>query len=273
MSPQSPSEAQASPEKRLFISLLTRDISLIDAFLDVIDNSINSSIKTENLTLRNVGDYRKLLTNQSHRKVAEVRISISETMIEISDTAGGITFADAEEEVFRFGRAGDGNSGDRLSVYGIGLKRAIFKMGNLIDITSNHPNTGFMLHINVEEWSKENDERWTFKNLKPHRSGKPYGTSIKVSELSDDVKTRIRDATFQSELATRLSETYVYFLGRLINIEVDGTPIKPTPLEIGSNFASEQFSEHSVSFPDISNHLREVWHGNWAQKEPEFLKR
>jgi hypothetical protein len=32
--------ADASPEKRLFISLLTRDIPLIAAFLDLIDNSV-----------------------------------------------------------------------------------------------------------------------------------------------------------------------------------------------------------------------------------------
>ena len=120
-------------------------------------------------------------------------------------------------------------------------------MGNVIDIVSNHSGAGFSLHINVDDWSKENDGRWTFKNLKPYKASGKYGTSIKVSELSDDVKTRIRDLTFQSELINRLSETYVYFLGRLINIEVDGIHIKPTPLDIGSNFASEQFSEHEVS--------------------------
>ena len=36
--------ADASPEKRLFISLLTRDISLVAAFLDLIDNSINAAL-------------------------------------------------------------------------------------------------------------------------------------------------------------------------------------------------------------------------------------
>ena len=109
-----PSEAQASPEKRLFISLLTRDISLIDAFLDIVDNSINSAIKTEKLTLKSVADYRKLLGRQAGKKTAEVKISISEAVIEVSDTAGGISFADAEEDVFRFGRSGDEKSGDLL---------------------------------------------------------------------------------------------------------------------------------------------------------------
>jgi hypothetical protein len=37
--------ADARPEKRLFISLITRDISLIDACLDLTDNSINAALE------------------------------------------------------------------------------------------------------------------------------------------------------------------------------------------------------------------------------------
>jgi hypothetical protein len=103
---------------------LTRDISLIDAFLDIVDNSINSTIKMENLALTTVGDYRKLLGKLNSKKKAQITISISEAVIQISDTAGGISFADAKEDVFRFGRSDGEKSGDRLSVYGIGFKRA-----------------------------------------------------------------------------------------------------------------------------------------------------
>jgi hypothetical protein len=56
-------DADASPEKRLFISLITRDISLIDAFLDIIDNSINSALEPLADRLRTADDYEKLLTN------------------------------------------------------------------------------------------------------------------------------------------------------------------------------------------------------------------
>jgi hypothetical protein len=37
--------ADASPEKRLFISLITRDIPLVAAFLDLVDNSINAAVE------------------------------------------------------------------------------------------------------------------------------------------------------------------------------------------------------------------------------------
>ena len=37
--------ADANPEKRLFISLLTRDITMVAAFLDLIDNSVNAALE------------------------------------------------------------------------------------------------------------------------------------------------------------------------------------------------------------------------------------
>ena len=55
--------ADARPEKRLFISLITRDISLIDAFLDLIDNSINAALEPLADDLKTADDYQRLLAN------------------------------------------------------------------------------------------------------------------------------------------------------------------------------------------------------------------
>jgi hypothetical protein len=46
--------ANANPEKRLFISLLTRDISLIAAFLDLIDNSVNAAVESSSDRLKGI---------------------------------------------------------------------------------------------------------------------------------------------------------------------------------------------------------------------------
>jgi hypothetical protein len=55
--------ADARPEKRLFISLVTRDISLIDAFLDIVDNSINAALEPLSAKLKTADDYQRLLAN------------------------------------------------------------------------------------------------------------------------------------------------------------------------------------------------------------------
>lgn len=239
-------QANASPEKRLFISLLTRDISLIDAFLDLVDNSINSAIKKKKIDLRRTEDYVKLFEGNADDKAPEINITILNDSIEIRDTTGGISLKDAENDVFRFGADDKERSGDRLSVYGIGLKRAIFKMGNIIDIKSHHPNGGFTLDLDVAAWARKKEQQWKI-DISPYSvsSGK-YGTTIKISELSADVNTRIKDATFETELINRLSETYVYFLDRLIRITVNSKKVKPVRLKIGSNFASDKLSEYKV---------------------------
>ena len=52
--------ANASPEKRLFISLLTRDIPMIAAFLDLIDNSVNATIEPFAKELETADDYVRI---------------------------------------------------------------------------------------------------------------------------------------------------------------------------------------------------------------------
>ena len=37
--------AQASPTKRFFVSMLTRDISLADAILDLLDNCLDGALR------------------------------------------------------------------------------------------------------------------------------------------------------------------------------------------------------------------------------------
>jgi hypothetical protein len=153
--------ADASPLKRLFISLLTRDISLADAFLDLIDNSINAAIIEQGLKLQKPRDFVDLLKIIPSTPRPFVKIVLQSHRLEIRDNAGGISFSDALKDTFRFGRPGKSTSEDKLSVYGIGMKRALLKMGNKIDILSNHRDGGFSLNLNVDKWASETPEEDT----------------------------------------------------------------------------------------------------------------
>ena len=156
--------AKASPEKRLFISLITRDISLVDAFLDIVDNSINAALEPLASRLKTADDYQRLLANKRLEPKVEIDIAVTPTKIVVNDTAPGISAETAADHVFKFGRAAaDAHETDRLSVYGIGLKRAMFKCGNRIGIVSDHQKGGFELKLNVLDWAKETKEPWTFE--------------------------------------------------------------------------------------------------------------
>src|SRR5271157_5108186 len=108
------------PTKRFFIEMLTRDISLEDALLDLIDNCIDGYCRTTGLSLSS----SLISSTGNNDKKYFVNLDITDTKFVITDNCGGIDYEEARKTVFRFGRI-ESHFHSALSVYGIGLKRAI----------------------------------------------------------------------------------------------------------------------------------------------------
>ena len=92
--------ADASPEKRLFISLLTRDISLVAAFLDLIDNSINAALAPYADKLTTAEDYISALDDPEISVSTSIEIEFSAESVKITDDATGIDAETAQSYVF-----------------------------------------------------------------------------------------------------------------------------------------------------------------------------
>lgn len=242
-------KAEASAEKRLFISLLTRDIPLVAAFLDLIDNSINAAIQPYSDRLRTAEDYRTILDDEAVQPSTQIALTIALDRIEISDTAAGISAKTAAEHVFRFGRAdNERHEDDRLSVYGIGLKRAMFKMGNRIRMRSDHTDGGFDLDLDVSAWSSDKSEPWTF-DISPRDpvSADKTGTSITITELYSEVTRRIDDGLFVSQLQGAIARTYAYYLAKFVSVSVNGQEAAGINIEVGGNHTSDSFQIGDVT--------------------------
>jgi len=241
--------AKANPEERLFISLITRDIPLVAAFLDLIDNSINSSVEPVSQELQTAADYERMLADEKISPEVEISLEISPERIEITDSASGIFWETARDHVFTFGRSTDKpHPSDRLSVYGIGLKRAIFKLGNKVTINSDHVNGGFGLTLDVTKWAEERMMPWSFpiSRRDPVDPG-CTGTRIIVESLHDETKRRVADGVFLGQLKEAVSRTYAFYLTKFVNISIMGDPITGLNISIGSNHTSEQFVSDDVS--------------------------
>src|SRR6266704_4413195 len=110
--------ADTSPSKRFFVEMLARDISLSDAILDLIDNSVNSLIRESEIDVS-----EGLQGGKAGRfpRFAAIDIRMSKERFAIEDTCGGISLDDARKHVFRFGDPVAEPSGTpALSVFGIG---------------------------------------------------------------------------------------------------------------------------------------------------------
>ena len=244
-----PIKADASPEKRLFISLLTRDIPLSAAFLDLIDNSINAAVEPYAARLKTAPDYLAVFGDDAVEPTVRISLTINPDRVEISDDAPGISTRTAADHVFKFGRAKDErHASDRLSVYGIGLKRAMFKLGNRIKMRSDHADGGFDLDLNVAKWERDSSQPWTFA-ISPREPAprEACGTSIVVTELYDEVKRRIDDGVFEGQLREIIARTYAYYLAKFVFISLNGKPVDGVSIEVGSNHTSETFASDGVS--------------------------
>lgn len=240
--------ADASPEKRLFVQLITRDISLADALLDLIDNSINAALQPVASHLNTADDYQRFLANAERKPQVRIELTVGSARILVKDTATGISRAAAETDVFRFGRGDNGaHASDRLSVYGIGLKRAMFKCGNKIDMVSDHREGGFELKLNVRAWEGLVQDRWHFEITPLAPAETDLGTRILITELHDDVVHRLQDGLFLGQLRERITRTYSFFIGRVVEVRLNGQLVTSEPFEIGKNYESEKFTHDSVS--------------------------
>lgn len=228
--------ANATPTKRFFVEMITRDISMEDAILDLIDNSIDSFIRTRGINLRAANlletDAPVLTGKNGMPILGRVTVELSPKRFRIEDNTGGITRKKAQEEVFRFGAPGDRDH-PSLGVYGIGLKRAIFKLGQNIKITSRTPDEGFEIRLDAKAWEKLDDWTIPIKFIDGAGSLAESGTVIEITELYPNVRTRINDGTAERRLHKHIAETYPYFLNRMVTVELNEVPIPPTEIPLG----------------------------------------
>src|SRR5690554_6756917 len=115
---------QSGPTKDFFISMITRDISLTDAIIELIDNCIDG-VKRQG---------KEDFDNYT------IDIELNSNFFSIKDNCGGIDINIAREYAFKFGRPKeankDENRAETTGTFGIGMKRALFKMGSHFFIES-----------------------------------------------------------------------------------------------------------------------------------------
>lgn len=217
----------ASPTKAFFIDMLTRDIGLIECTLDLIDNSIHNVIRATQLDVSEIAVGKAPARRLHGRKIA---VQLSRNGFEISDTCGGITREEAQNEVFRIGKPIPARKQKGLGVYGIGMKRALFKLGNMISVESRTRQERFAVDIDVEQWKQ--DDEWSFRfrdppRLKHNRALQQHGTVITVNELREDTHRHFSTQVFGDQLLRKISTTYALFLKQGITITVNGRSARP----------------------------------------------
>ena len=204
------------PAKRLFTEILTQDIQLEPALLDLIDNSVDA------YTRNDIKGKRK------------INIHISKEQVSITDTCGGIKREMLLDRVFRFGMQSVETDKQTIGYYGIGLKRALFKLGNNVLFSTDDGSNFSQLKLDVKEWL-EDEKVWQIPLQEAGKSklkNKENGyTQIEINNLNESIKESFT-TIFLNNFKNKLSRYYTFFIDDKIDFYLNDEIVEPYNLDV-----------------------------------------
>lgn len=226
--------AAGNPTKSFFINMLTRDIDINDAILDLLDNCLDGVVRK-----RKTDGLKKQASDFYAGYSAKIRITGNS--FEIDDNCEGIPLDVAKNNAFRMGRDEDGMKEDvaTVGIYGIGMKRAIFKIGKSATVFSKTDNESFSVSI-PSNWDKE--EEWSFPiRIDEAIEKTEKGTKIIITDLNPGIKQLWEEeghrGSFVDELIEHIKASYSFIIERGFKVFVNDQEI--TPNSISFKFSEE----------------------------------
>ena len=209
--------------------MLIKDITLRDAIGDLLDNSVDGALR-----LRGNDTYKGLWV--------KIDLNVGENgYFKIADNCGGIPVEVARDYAFCFGRPkGSEDTPHSVGLFGIGMKRALFKLGNKFRVESVTPTSSFTMNVDIEQWQENDKEEqksdWTFQFDKVEENENnledQWGTTITVTELHKDVQESFEMNNDVSELVEELQKEHLYNISKGLEIRVNGKRLKRKQLEL-----------------------------------------
>jgi len=212
----------ASPVKSFFVAMLTRDIGLDEAILDLLDNCVDGILRS-----------KKRGGGEKPYSGFKAEIELKKDLFTISDNCGGIPWS-LHDYAFRMGRASDhpeDNPGT-VGVYGIGMKRAIFKMGRDCLISTQNGKHRYEIEIKPE-WI-DDEKMWGIPVKAAKRAMAEDGTTIVIGDLYQGIAARFgADAKdFESELRRMVATHYAFIIDKGFQVIINKKAVTPRPVRL-----------------------------------------
>jgi len=212
----------ASPVKSFFVTMLTRDIKLEEAILDLLDNCVDGILRSK----------RRSSANKPY-KGYRAEIEFKKGLFTISDNCGGIPWS-LHDYAFRMGRA-SGRPADKpgtVGVYGIGMKRAIFKMGKDCLISTQNGEHRYDVEIKPE-WI-DDEKTWEIPVKGAKKSTEEDGTTIVIGDLYPGIEARFSEDAkdFESELRRMVATHYAFIIYKGFEVIINKKAVTPRPVRL-----------------------------------------
>lgn len=220
--------ANGLPTKEFFVEMLTRDIEINDAILDLLDNCLDGVV-------RSLPDLDSGKDENIYNSFG-AEITITNNSFSIKDNCGGIPREVAEEYAFRMGRGPSTNTGkSTIGIYGIGMKRAIFKIGKAAIVHTKNKDTKYSVVIPKDWVSKE---KWDFaiKDNLAENDLVENGTEITITSLNEGIselwKNQGNLSAFVENLKCAIQQSYSLIIQKGFSIKINGIAVESNPVEL-----------------------------------------
>lgn len=219
-----PNRIIGSPTKEFFIYMLTKDIGLVDAISELVDNCVDGA--------------RRLRPDENYTGLS-VRLTISQQYFQISDNCGGIRVDIARKYAFRFGKPYEMERVEgSIGNFGVGMKRALFKMGSFFKVESTTETSCFVVEQDIQRWAEGPDDwDFRFKEVKEGLSNSidNCGTTIKVEKLYQGISDEFGLENFQLRLKYKLQSVHQKSIEQGLSITLNGLPLTFSPAQLLSS--------------------------------------
>ncbi len=210
----------ASVSKAFFVEMLVRDITLEMAIHDLLDNCIDGALR---------------LRGETSFEGLEVGIKCSSDHFEIFDNCGGIDIDIARNYAFRFGRPKEATPvSNSIGRFGVGMKRAVFKLGKHFSVKSTSESHRFVVDVDVTTWQENPDWQFEFRDLEECEtkvSEEQRGTSVVVSKLFEGVRQQFQLENFVSRLYREIAMRHQTHLNRGLIVRLNDRSIVGASIE------------------------------------------
>lgn len=192
----------ATPTKRLFLSIIA-DYDLNKSICELVDNALDVWVKdgkAEHLTI-------------------DISLDTRQQIIVIQDNAGGLRKDDLRY-IIGPGQSGTGAGEKTIGIFGVGTKRAVVAIAQMINIRTRHKRSP-TYEIDVDDaWVQLEEWELPVYQVSPIREGT---TIIELAKL----RVHLDDVVIE-HLTSHLQATYAKFLSHnKVTIHVQDKPLTP----------------------------------------------
>lgn len=240
--------ADTSPTKEVVVESFTKDATTEACLFDLIDNSIDSAREAIALSTKPADSPPTL--PESYEGF-QIDILIGSQEVKVEDNASGISATELESSVLRFGKRAGRPHG--IGFYGVGLNRALFKLGRSITIDTDDGSERSVLELDVRNYLADTSG-WHRPFEVSDTTGK-RGTKISIRDPDPEISRELADGEWQERIKRNIARRYHRFLQKKLTINFQGTTVKPEFVPVRDNSPFPKLHKSYKSDEDVWIHI------------------